>query len=261
MKILVAVKQVGVLDDAADLMSGARRVPSEALRPAVNEWDLFALEAALELRDEHEAEVIAVTVGDQETEQTLRTCLAKGADRAVRVWDEAIEPEPLTVARVVARVVRRELPDLIFCGAQSADAVNAATGVALAGLLDLPRVAVVRHLRYDETARSLEVDRELEAGLVERISLAAPALVTLQTGINEPRHANLRAIKEAERKPLEVLGLDDVGLQAADLERAAGSRVRRLAPPDRSDRAEMLDGSPDEVAQRILAIVSSRVAP
>jgi electron transfer flavoprotein beta subunit len=251
MKVLVAVKQVGVLDDAADLL----------FRPAVNDWDLFALEAALQLRDEHQAEVVAVTVGGQETEPTLRTCLAKGADRGIRVWDEAIEPDPLTVARVLGQVARRELPDLIFCGAQSSDAVNAATGVALAGLLDLPRVAVVRRLRYDAATGSLEVGRELEAGLVERISVAAPALVTLQTGINEPRHANLRAIKQAEAKPLEILGLDDVGLQAADLERAAGAHVCRLAPPDRSGHAEMLEGSPDEVAQEILAIISSRVAP
>ena len=260
MKVVVAAKQVGALDDAADLMPHVGLVPLAALRRTLNEWDLFALEAALELRDKHGAEVIAITVGDQEADEVLLTCLARGADRGVRVWDEEIELEPLTVARLLAGVVRRELPDLIFCGAQSSDAVNASTGTALAGLLDLPRVAVVRRLRYNADARSVEVDRELESGLVERVSVSLPALLTLQTGINQPRHANLRAIKQAEAKPLEVLGLGDIGLAARDLARAAGAHVRRLAPPDRSARAEMLEGRPDEVAQEILAIVSSRLS-
>ena len=206
-------------------------------------------------------EVVAITVGDQEADEALRTSLAKGADRGIRVWDDEIEPEPLTVARLLAEVVRRESPDLIFCGAQSSDAVNASTGTALAGLLDLPRVAVVKRVRYDAEAGSVEVDRELESGLAERVSVAAPALLTLQTGVNQPRHANLRAIKQAEAKPLEVLGLGDLGLRAEDLERAAGAHVRRLAPPDRSGRAEMLEGGPDEVAQKILAIVSSCLSP
>jgi electron transfer flavoprotein beta subunit len=259
MKVVVAVKQVGALDDAADLMPDAALVPSQALRRAVNEWDLFALEAALELRDAHEAEVVAVTVGDHEADEALRTCLARGADRAVRVWNDEIEPEPLTVARLLAEVIARESPDLVLCGAQSSDAVNASTGTALAGLAELPRVAVVRRLRYDAAARTVELHRELESGLVERVSVSTPALLTLQTGINRPRHANLRAIKQAEAKPIELLGLRDLGLSAEDLAAASGAHVRRLAPPDRSGHAEMLEGRADEVAQKILAIVSSRV--
>jgi len=261
MKIAVAVKQVGAFDDAPDLMPDAALVPSTSLRRTVNEWDLFALEAALELRDEHGAEVVAITVGDEEADEALRTCLAKGADRGVRVWADQMEPDPLTVARLLAEVLRGESPDLIFCGAQSSDAMHASTGTALAGLLDLSRVAVIKRLCYDVEANAVQADRELESGLVERVSVAAPALLTLQTGGNQPRHANLRAIKQAERQPLEVLGLGDIGLQADDLERAAGAHVRRLAPPDRSGRAEMIEGGPDEVAQKILEIVSSRLAP
>lgn len=259
MKIVVAVKQVAALDEEFDLEPDARRTATEDLDWSINEWDQFSLEAALELRDANSGEVVVLTVGGEEAEQTLLTCLAKGADRAVRVWDESIESEPLTVARVLAEAVHREAPDLIFCGVQSSDAGNGATGVAVAGLLDLPRVAVIRRLTYDASVRLLEVDRELEGGLVERVSIVPPALLTVQTGINEPRHANLRAIKQAEAKPREVLGLVDLGLEASDLQRAAGARVRRLARPDRAGRAEMLEGGPDEVAQQIFEIVSSRL--
>ena len=168
-------------------------------------------------------------------------------------------PEPLTVARVLAAAVRREEPDLVLCGVQSSDAVNGATGVALAGLLDLPRVAVVRRLSYDAEAGSFEVDRELEGGLVERVSIATPALLTVQTGINRPRHANLRAIKQAEAKPRELLDLKALGLDARELRRSAGARVRSLRRPDPGSRAQMLEGDADEIARQILEIVSSRV--
>ena len=259
MKIAVAVKQVGELGAEFEPQADARRIASEDLEWSLNDWDRFALEAGLELRDENGGEVAVFTVGGPEAEEALLASLAQGADRGVRIWDESIEPEPLTVARVLAAAIGREAPDLILCGVQSSDAVNAATGVALAGLLDLPRVAVVRRLRYDAATGSFEVDRELEGGLVERVSLATPALLTVQTGINRPRHANLRAIKRADAKPREVLGLAALGLDAGELERSAGARVRSLRRPDATSRAEMLEGDAEQIARQILEIVSSRV--
>ena len=230
MKIVVCVKRVGGTGDDEE--------PTWEL----NDWDRFALEAALELRDAHGGEVVAITVDDEGADEMLLDCLATGADRAVRIWDAAIEPEPLSLARALAGPVGREQPDLVLCGAQSSDAANGATGTALAGLLDLARVAVVRGLRYDETARAFEVDRELEGGLVERVRAPTPVLLTVQTGINRPRRPNLRAIKRAGEKPREVLGLAEAGVDPAELVAATGSRVRRLAAPERGAGAEMLDG-------------------
>lgn len=259
MKIAVAVKQVGELKAEFEPQADARRITPEALEWSLNDWDRFALEAALELRDANGGEVVVLTVGGPEAEGALLASLAQGADRGVRIWDESIEPEPLTVARVLAAAIGRETPDLVLCGVQSSDAVNSATGVALAGLLDLPRVAVVRRLRYDASAGSFEVDRELEGGLVERVSIATPALLTVQTGINRPRHANLRAIKKADAKPRHLLELPALGLDAGDLQRSAGARVRSLRRPDVTSRAQMLEGDADEIARQILEIVSSRV--
>jgi len=239
-KIVVCVKRVAAGDPEQPIWE-------------LNDWDRFALEAALELRDANGGEVVALTVAEDGADEMLLDCLATGADRAVRIDDEAVEPEPLSVARALAPAVAREEPDLVLCGAQSSDAANGATGTALAGVLDLARAAVVRGLRYDEAARAFEVDRELEGGLVERISIPTPVLLSVQTGINRPRRPNLRAIKRAGDKPREVREHAEVGA-------AAGSRVRRLSPPERGTGAEMLDGDASEVARRIAEIIDARLA-
>ena len=111
--------------------------------------------------------------------------------------------DPFSVARALAEVVAAEIADLVLCGVQSSDAVQASTGMALAELLGLPRVAVVTRLDYDGAGTAV-VDRELEGGLVDRVEVDTPAVLTIQTGINEPRYANLRAIKQAEQVEIDV---------------------------------------------------------
>jgi electron transfer flavoprotein beta subunit len=260
MKIVVPVKQVAVLDEEFEMVEG--RVDPDAIEWELNEWDDFSVEAALQLREaEGDGEVVVVSLGDEESEEGLRACLAKGADRAQRVWDDGLEDaDPLAVARVLAAAVERESPDLVLCGVQSSDGVHGATGVALAAHLGLPRVAVVKALDYDAGSRSATVERELEGGLVELLRVELPALLTIQTGINEPRYANLRAIKQAKEKPLEVLGLSELGLDADAVAAAAGSRVRSMAPPEAGGGAEMLNGSPEAVAERIASIVKERLS-
>ena len=118
----------------------------------------------------------------------------------------------------------------MLCGVQSSDAVNGATGIALAGFLDLPHVAVVKSLDYDAASSTATVERELEGGLVEVLRVRTPALLTIQTGINQPRYATLRAIKQAREKPLAVEGLAALGLDASD-----ARERRRIAPAHARD--------------------------
>jgi electron transfer flavoprotein beta subunit len=263
MKIVVPVKQVAALDEEFELLDEGIGVDPDFLEWDLNEWDTFSLEAALQIRESvggEDHEVVVVTVGDEEAEEGLLSCLAKGADRAVRVWDESLEgADVLEVARLLAATVAPESPDLVLCGVQSSDAVNGATGVALAGYLDLPHVAVVKRLEYDAGAGLATVERELEGGLVELLRVRTPALLTIQTGINEPRYATLRAIKQAREKPLEVRGLDELGLDRDAVAAAAGSRTAALVTPDRGEGAEMLNGSPAAVAARIVEIVQERM--
>jgi electron transfer flavoprotein beta subunit len=264
MKLVVAVKQVAALEEEFVLGEAGVGVQVDHLEWELNEWDAFSLEAALRLRDDAGGdghEVVAVTVGDEESEDGLLSCLAKGADRAVRVWDDQLEgADALVVARTLAAVVQREAPDLVLCGVQSSDDANGATGTALAGFLDLPRVAVVTRLDWDAGSGTATVHRELEGGATEVLRVRAPALLTIQTGINEPRYATLRAIKQAREKPLEVVGLDDIGLDASGVEAVTGSRTVSLATPDRGGGAEMLNGSPAAVAARIVEIVQERMS-
>src|SRR4051812_38526620 len=143
MRIVVPVKQVAAVDEDFELVDGGARVDPDFLEWSLNEWDDFSLEAALQLADGDE--VVVVTVGDEEAAEGLLTCLAKGADRGVRIWEESLEgADALAVARVLAAAVGRESPDLVLCGVQSSDAVNSATGIGLAGHLDLPHVAAGR---------------------------------------------------------------------------------------------------------------------
>ncbi len=255
MRIVVPVKQVAVVDEDFELVDGGSAVDPDFLEWSLNEWDEFSVEAALQMGDE----VIVVTVGEEEATEGLLSCLAKGADRAVRIWDPALEgADALAVARVLAAAVGRESPDLVLCGVQSSDAVNSATGIGLAGFLDLPHVAVARAISAADGG--LTVERELEGGLIEVVRIGLPALLTVQTGINEPRYANLRAIKQAREKPLEVLDLGGLGLSASDVEAASGARLRKLAVPEAGEGAEMLSGSAAEVATRIREIVSERLS-
>ena len=148
-KIVVPVKQVAALDEEFELRGGD--VDPAGLEWELNEWDTFSLEAALQLRDAAgEGEVVALTRRRRGCRGGLLKCLAKGADRGVRIWDDALDgADALAVARVLAAAVERESPDLVLCGVQSSDAVNGATGIALAGHLDLAHVAVVKRIELD----------------------------------------------------------------------------------------------------------------
>jgi electron transfer flavoprotein beta subunit len=252
-KIVVCVKQVAVLGDEVEFTADARDVDPDYLDFALNEWDSYATEEALRIREElggEGDEVVVVSVGDAQVEDAMRRCLAMGADRGIRV-DYARSVDPITVARLLAPVAERESPDLVFCGVQSSDGVQAATGTALAELLGLPRVAVVTRIEWDPSAGRATVRRELEGGLIDLTEVDTPALLTIQTGINQPRYANLRAIKQAEQKEIEVVSPAEQGEPAY--------RIRRMFAPPKGEGAEILAGGPADIARRIREIVEERL--
>ena len=254
MRIIVAVKQVAVLGDEVAFTDDERDVDPDYLEHALNEWDTFATEEALRIRESaDEGEVVVVSVGDEEAEEAIRRCLAMGADRAIRISSDGIaDRDPITLARALASVIADEEPDLVLTGVQSSDSVQGATGTALAELLDLPRVAVVTKVEYDHAGRRALVDRELEGGIVDVTEVETPAVLTIQTGINEPRYATLRAIKQAEQKEIAVVEPGELGEPAY--------RVRRMFAPPKGEGAEMLDGSPAAIAQRIAEILKERLS-
>ncbi|HKJ87172.1 MAG TPA: electron transfer flavoprotein subunit beta/FixA family protein, partial [Gammaproteobacteria bacterium] len=220
MKILVPVKQVATLDEEFELRDDELDVDHDFCEYDINEWDDYSLEEALRLKEANEGqevEVVAVTVGDEEAEDVLRTCMAKGADRAVRIWDESMEGAgPIAVARAVAKLAEQEQPELVFAGVQASDHAYAQTGMQIAALLGRPHVAVINHLEYTPGDGSATVRRELEAGLEEELEVDVPAVLTIQLGINEPRYASLKGIKQAKGRPIDEYGPADLGLSEED---------------------------------------------
>jgi electron transfer flavoprotein beta subunit len=258
MKIVVAVKQVAALDEDFEIRADGKDVSDEFFIRDLNEWDDFSLEEAVKIKEAsaQPVEVVAVTVAPEEADEALRKCLAKGADRAVRIWDESIAgSDPIAIARVLAAVAKQEAPDMLFAGVQSSDQSFASTGIAAAAFLGWPHAAVVSLLEYSPGAKSAVFRRELEGGLLHEVEIECPAVLTIQLGINTPRYASLRAIKQAAAKPIEVKSLAEFGLGAADVgEAGSASRVRRMYIPDKG-RAQLIEGTPAEKAARLAAII------
>jgi len=258
MKILVAVKQVAALDEDFTIREDGRDVDADFLIRDLNEWDDFSLEEAVKIKEAgaEPVEVVAVSVGPEEADEVLRKCLAKGADRAIRVWDAAVEgSDPIAIARVLAAVAKREAPSLLFAGVQSSDQAFASTGIAAAAFLDWPHAAVVSTLNYAPGAKSAVFRRELEGGLLHEVEIQCPAVLTIQLGINTPRYASLRSIKQAAAKPIEVLSLGDLKLSASDVgESGSLSRVRRMYIPDKG-RAQLIEGDAAQQALRLAQLI------
>ncbi len=255
MRIAVCVKHVAVLGEEIRFTPDERDVDEDYYDRALNEWDACAAEEALRIRERlgGEGEVVAVTVGGAATDVALRRCLAMGADRAIRVAaDGAPIHDPIAIAHALSLAIGPERPDLVLAGVQSSDSVQGSTGAALAQFLDLPRVAVVKKVEYDHAARRAVVHRELEGGLVDVVEVDAPAVLAIQTGINEPRYPTFRAIKDAEQKEIALVPVGDGGVH--------GYHIRRMFVPPKPEGAEMLDGSPADVARRIAEILKDRLA-
>ncbi len=258
MKILVPVKQVAVLDEDFEMREDGRDVDPDYLEHELNEWDDYSWEEALRLHEEHgeTVEIIPLTVGPEEAEEGLRKCLAKGGERGIRVWHESMEgSDPMAIAGIIAKVAERENVDMIFVGTLSSDHGFAQTGTSVAAQLDWPLVAVVSKVDYQPGASSAGVQRELEGGVEEAMTVQCPAVLTIQLGINEPRYASLRGIKQAKAKPVELLSHADLGLSDDDVGEAGScSRVRRMFVPEKG-QAELIEGSPAEQAVRVAEII------
>lgn len=258
MKILVAVKQVAALDEDFEIRGDGLDVEEDFLLYDLNEWDDFSLEEAMKIKEasEAEVEVVVVSVGPERVDESLRKCLAKGADRAIRVWDDAIEgSDAIAIGRVLAAVVKKEAPDMVFAGVQSSDQAYSSTGISTAAYLDWPHAAVVADLQYSPGSGSAVIRRELEGGLLQEVEVNCPAVLTIQLGINKPRYASLRGIKQAAAKPIEEVSLADIGLSAADVGADNSmSRVRRMYVPAKG-RAQMIEGTIAEQAARLIQII------
>lgn len=251
-RILVTIKHVAKLGDEHGFTPDGRDVRREFMEFSLNEWDDAALEEALlKIEKLGSGEVVAVTVGDSDADASLLKVLAKGAHRAVRIWDKSLaNADPITIARAIAGIAAAEQPDLIFTGVQSGDQAHGATGTALARILGLPHAAVIVGVEWDGN-NSLNLSRELEGGMRHNFELQAPAVISIQTGLNTPRFATMKMVKQAKQKPLLVVDGKDVQ------DGSGGYQVLRMYVPVQS-KAEMLKGTPAEVAKFIAELIREK---
>jgi electron transfer flavoprotein beta subunit len=254
MKVLVTVKEVA--EAADDFEIDGLDIAPEYLEYDLNEWDEYAVEAAVQLAEAgHADEVVSVTIGPDRTEETIRMALAKGVDRAVRVWDDAIADAGLldvdAKASILAAVVRAEEPDLVLTGVQANDDGFGATGVALAERVGYEWAAVVNDLELDDGVA--RVHRELEGGVEEHTEVDLPAVLTIQTGINEPRYASLRGIRGAQSKEIAARTLADLGLDADTV--ASPLAMTAMYEPETESDATLFEGSAEETATRLATVL------
>ncbi|MFB6309438.1 MAG: electron transfer flavoprotein subunit beta/FixA family protein [Haloarculaceae archaeon] len=259
MKILVTVKEVVDVDDEFEI--DGLEIDERYVTHELNEWDDYAVEEAVQIAESGEdVEVVTVTIGPEDTEDTIRQALAKGADRAIRVWDDELADagllDPTTKADLLAAVAHDEEPDLVLTGVQSADDGFGATGVTLAEQLGFEWAAVVNDLDLDRDAGVAHVHRELEGGVEELTDVELPAVLTIQTGINEPRYASLRGIRQAQQKELTVASLDDLGLDASSL--ASPLEQTALYEPETEGEATIFEGGADETAPQLADVLREK---
>jgi electron transfer flavoprotein beta subunit len=212
MKVLVPVKRVVDFNVKVRVKSDHTGVDTANVKMSMNPFDEIAVEEAVRLKEKGTAtEVVAISCGLAQCQETLRTALAIGADRGILVQTD-VELQPLAVAKLLAAIARRESPQLVILGKQAIDDDANQTGQMLAALLDWPQATNAS--KVDLQADRVQVTREVDGGL-ETISLALPAVITTDLRLNEPRYVTLPNIMKAKKKPLETLSPADLGVDAA----------------------------------------------
>ncbi|MBM7455757.1 electron transfer flavoprotein beta subunit [Oceanisphaera litoralis] len=223
MKVLVTVKRVIDYHVRVRVLADESDVDLNNVKMAANPFCEIALEEAVRMKEAGwVSEIVAVSIGPQAAQEQLRTALALGADRALLVIADGVV-EPLTVARLLAKLVEREQPGLVLLGKQSIDTDNNQVGQMLAALTGWPQGTFASGIERD--GDELRVTREVDGGL-QTLALTLPAVVTTDLRLNTPRYASLPSIMKAKQKPLETLTADELGVEPR-----AHTRLVKVVPP------------------------------
>ena len=242
MKILVAVKRVIDYNVQVRVKDDGTGVVTDNVKMSTNPPDDNAIEEAVKIKESGKAkEVVAITIGDDKAQETVRKALAVGADRGIHVKVDGIV-DPLAVSKILKKIVEKENPDLVFMGKQAIDDDCNQTGQMLAAILNWPQATFASKIEVKE--KSLEVTREIDEGL-ETIEVNIPAIVTCDLRLNEPRYASLPNIMKAKKKPLEQLNASDLGVDT----KARIEQIKVEEPPKR--KAGIKVASVSELVQKL----------
>jgi len=243
MKIAVCIKQVPTREWQPRLNEDKTWVREQDVSYEMNEPDAYALEESLRLREKHGGEVVVCSAGPTRVQQVIREALARGADRAIHVEDAALgAADAYAAAAALAPAMAEEQFDLILTGLQSDDQGHAQFGPVLATRLNVPHSTIIMEVLVD--GQSLRVKRELEGGWFQHIAMPLPALLTIQSGINQLRYATLKGIMAAKKKDIKK-----VATPGAVVSR---QKVLALYAPTKSKQTTMIGGSPAEAAKELV---------
>lgn len=244
MKIAVCLKQVVTRETHIRVNPAGTAIRDDAASWALNEPDGYALEQALRMRDAHGGELIVVSAGPARVTQILRDALARGADRAIHVErDHLSGADAFTTARALATALTVEKPDVVFTGLQSDDQGFGLVGITLAECLGAAHATLV--VAIEVHSNQLRVKRELEGGWFQWVTMSTPAVLTIQSGLDQLRYASLKGVMAAKKKELRVV--------AAPPAPTPMQRVTSVRLPEGSRQTTMLTGTPQEVAEQLVS--------
>jgi electron transfer flavoprotein beta subunit len=243
-KIVSCIKPVADPTARFTINESKTWIKTQDLTVVASEADNYALEEALRLREKHGGEVVVISVGADEGAKVLRAGLAMGADRAIQISDETLKaPGEFITAQALARAVEKDGgANIVLTGVQSDDLGTGATGVMLAEFLGWAHATVAIAIDADPSRQAVQIQRELEGGVLEDVELRLPAVVTIQYGANQPRYASLKGIMAAKKKPFTTWSAADLGLTQSE----ALFDIRELVVPEKKSRVEILSGTPEE---------------
>lgn len=255
MNIIVCVKRVPMTQEV-DLEIDERNkdVRKEALAYVVNDWDNYAIEEAVLLQEKLGGTVTAITIGSEDDEEVLRRALAMGADKAIRIDPGDLGLDGFVISKILAEVIKGLEPELVLTGVQADDDNFGMVGIMLAEHLGLAHAAVVTGIEPEGNVATIKV--ELEGGMDGVSKIQFPALLSIQTGINEPRYVSIMGIRKASKKELNVINAEDLNLSKDDLTQR--TTVEEVFLPPETEGAEIIEGDPPTIAEEIIRILTEK---
>ena len=250
MKIAVLIKQVPGSESPLSIANNNAWLDEEKVSYVMNESDSYALEEALILKeDSQNSEIVVVSLGPERVKKIIREGLAKGADRGIHINMESNEiSDPLSIAKVFVDALKSENFDLILSGLQSDDLGHGQTGIIIGELLNMSTgsLAVSTQLKENQ----ISIKQELEAGFFQNVRMSLPASITIQSGLNTPRYPSLKGIMGAKKKEIKTLDINSVDQD---------SKISKLYLPSSSNEITMIDGSPDQIVEKLIKVFKTDI--
>ena len=256
MDIVVCVKRVPLTEEVDIIIDDKKKgIKQDQLAFVLNDWDNYAVEEAILLKEKYGGTVTAITVGNEDDEEVLRRSLAMGADKAIRVEAGDLSRfDSLSIAKILSATLKDLQYDLVLTGVLSDDDNSGAVGIMLAELLNLNHCAMVTAI--DIKDGKANTTSELEGGLGEVSLINLPTLLTIQTGINEPRYVSILGIRKAAKKELKVIGLEELGVSEEEL--TPKTIIEEAYLPPETEGAQILSGDPDKIASDFVEILKKK---